>query len=172
MGRPPCRQQLLQVLGDLGVAEAQQAPVDAAYIHRRCSLIPGHGDKRQPEGRPACVSPCAAAQTAGTRRYPHSRAARSAWGARLDGAEARDRSARHSRRQEWSGSSEHPPPAGRQCLLGLSEGGLHPGGEEQCESRAARPAGIHLAGRLDPVGQLTGTDERGRENDLAGEQTV
>ena len=70
------------------------------------------------------------------------------------------------------GSSEHPPPARGQRWLGLGDGGLHPGGAEQCESRAARPAGIHLAGRLDPVGQLTGTDERGRENDLAGVQTV
>jgi len=44
--------------------------------------------------------------------------------------------------------------------------------EEQGESWAARPAGIHLAVRLDPVRQFTGADEGRREDDLAGEQTV
>ena len=33
-------------------------------------------------------------------------------------------------------------------------------------------AGIHLAGGLDPVRQLIGTDECGGEDDLTGEQTV
>ncbi len=33
-------------------------------------------------------------------------------------------------------------------------------------------AGIHLAWGLDPVRQLTGSDERGGEDDLTGEQTV
>ena len=65
-----------------------------------------------------------------------------------------------------------PPPAGSQRRLIVRHGGLHAGGEEQGESRAARPAGIHFAGRLDPVGQLTGTNERGREKDLAREQAV
>ncbi len=31
---PDCRQQLLQVLGDLGVAEARHTPVDTAHLHR------------------------------------------------------------------------------------------------------------------------------------------
>jgi hypothetical protein len=49
MGRPPRRQQLLQVLGDLGVTKARHAPVDAAYLHRLCSLIPCHCHEGQPE---------------------------------------------------------------------------------------------------------------------------
>lgn len=49
---------------------------------------------------------------------------------------------------------------------------LHAGGEEQGESRAARPAGIHLPGGLDPVRQFTGTDEGGGEHDLTGEQAM
>ena len=39
------------------------------------------GIAQDPRRSAACVSPCAAAQTAGTRRYPHPRAASSAWGA-------------------------------------------------------------------------------------------
>jgi hypothetical protein len=80
----------------------------------------------------------------------------------LDGVASRDRAAHRNT----------PRRPGGECRLVVCHGGLHAGGEDQGESRAARPAGIHLAGRLDPVGQLTGTDERGRENDLAGEQTV
>ena len=66
--------------------------------------------------------------------------------------------------------SEHPSSGWRQGRLVRRDGGLHAGGEEQGESLATRPAGVHLAGDLDPVGQLTGTDERGREHDLASEQ--
>ena len=61
-----------------------------------------------------------------------------------------------------------PPPAGRECQL-VCNGGLHEGGEKQGESRAARPAGVHLAGRMNPVGQFTGTDEGRGEDDLPGE---
>jgi hypothetical protein len=94
-------------------------------------------------------------------------------GASLGGATDRDRSARRSRLHGWDGSSEHPPPARGQRWLGLGDGGLHAGGEEQCADRhPALQAGIYLAGGLYPVGQLTGADKRGRENDLAGEQTV
>ena len=93
--------------------------------------------------------------------------------ARPGGEPARDRSARRSRQQGWSGSSKDPPPARRQHRFVLPDGALHAGGEEQCADRhPALQAGIHLAGRLDPVGQLTGADKRGRENDLTGEQTV
>ena len=65
-----------------------------------------------------------------------------------------------------------PRRPGGECRLVVCHGGLHAGGEDQGESRAARPAGIHLAGGLDPVGQLTGADKRGREDDLTGEQAV
>ena len=66
-----------------------------------------------------------------------------------------------------------PPPARRQGRLVLPNGALHPGGEEQGADRhPALQAGIHLAGRLDPVRQLTGAIEGGREDDLTGEQTV
>ncbi len=65
-----------------------------------------------------------------------------------------------------------PPPARPQGRRVLRDGGLHSGGDEQGESLAARLAGIDLAGALDPVGQLRGADERGREHDLAGEQAM
>ena len=53
-----------------------------------------------------------------------------------------------------------PRRPGGQGRRGLADGGLHPGGEEQGESGAARPAGIHFAGRLDPVGQLATAHKR------------
>jgi hypothetical protein len=49
MGCPPRRQQLLKILGDLGVTKARHTPVDAAHVHRCCSLIPRHGHQCQPE---------------------------------------------------------------------------------------------------------------------------
>ena len=92
---------------------------------------------------------------------------------RLVGAVARYRSARHSRRQGWSGSSEHPPPAGGQSRLVGHRCGLHAGGEEQGADRhPALKAGIHLAGRPDPVGQLTGANKGRGEKDLACEQAM
>lgn len=65
-----------------------------------------------------------------------------------------------------------PSPTGSQGQLVARDSGLHPGVEEQGKSRASRPAGSHLAGGVDPVRQLTGADEGGRENDLAGEQAM
>jgi hypothetical protein len=89
---------------------------------------------------------------------------------RPDGAAARDRSARRSRQQGSGGSSEHPPPSGRECRLAVCHGGLHAGGEEQGADRhPTLQAGIHLAGGLNPVGQLTRSDEGCREDDLTRE---
>jgi hypothetical protein len=67
------------------------------------------------------------------------------------------------------------PPAGREPggHLVVCGRGLHSRGEEQGADRhPALQAGVHLARGMDPVRQLTGTDERGGEDDLAGEETV
>lgn len=88
-------------------------------------------------------------------------------------AAARDRSAQPCLPQGWSGSLEHPPPAGRERRLVGRRCGLHAGGEEQGTDRhPALQAGIHLAWRLDPVGQLTGANEGRGEDDLAREQAM
>jgi hypothetical protein len=47
-----------------------------------------------------------------------------------------------------------------------------PEGEEQGMSLDARAEDVHLAWCMDAVGQLTGGDEGGREDDLAGKQAV
>jgi len=92
---------------------------------------------------------------------------------RPGGGAGLNRSARRSRWRGWVGSSEHPPPAGGQSRLVARHCGLHAGGEEQGADRhPALQAGIHLARGLDPVRQLTGANERGREHDLAGEQAM
>ena len=89
------------------------------------------------------------------------------------GAAARDRSARPCLPQGWSGSSEHPPPAGGQSRLVGNRCGLHAGEEEQGADRhPALQAGIHLAGHPDPVGQLTGANKGRGGNDLACEQAM
>ena len=46
---PPRRQQLLQVLGDLGVAKAWQAPVDTAHVYRCRGSIALNAHQRQAE---------------------------------------------------------------------------------------------------------------------------
>ena len=70
------------------------------------------------------------------------------------------------------GAAHRTTPAGRARVLIVCRCGLHAEGEEQGKSRAARPAGIHLAERLDPVRQLTGANKGRGEDDLTGEQAM
>jgi hypothetical protein len=63
-------------------------------------------------------------------------------------------------------------PGRRQRWLALGDGGLHVGEEEQGENRAARPAGVHLPGSVDPLGQITTAHECEREQDLAGQEAI
>ena len=65
------------------------------------------GIAQDPRRSAAYVSPCAAAQTAGTRRYPHLRAASSAWGSQEGTSNAKALHARSSG-SEWRVNPSEP----------------------------------------------------------------